>query len=335
MKHGRLAHNPIDGKIYFLGGDHAGTPGFPQSGRNEMYTYAIATNTWEMIQPYCDGTAKPKPAHPDEVGWVFDTRRKGFWMSPGYQWGSGETSDECPLPNGLFRKKGLAFYDPVTRTWDQLNRTAIQDALGWVPGNLLFAQYDPVTDQIIILADGAIATYDIATDSWSRTKHSFNPTMRLAKGYHAIDLEKRVIYAIDQKNPRLFRYNIDSKTVDLLGPTPIPSYVQVQPVWNSVSNVLMWWDHKSGQLHIYHPDTNTWEQNIPTQKPEGIFVQGNHVVFDPYQNVLMIMGGTAINGVNTTNPYVFLYRYAPGGTGTPLDTIPPASPKNVTLQKVN
>jgi len=331
MKHMRLAHNPIDGKIYILGGDHAGTPGPGQSGRNEMYTYAIATNTWEMIQPYCDGTTNPKPAQPDEVGWVFDTKRKGFWMTTGFQWGSGDTSDSCPLPNGLFRNKGVVFYDPVTRTWDHGNRTGIKEGLGLTPGGQLFAQYDPGSDQIIVLSDDTVARYNIATDVWSKTNHTTSPAMRLARHYQAIDIEGRVIYGIDKNNPRLFRYNLDSKTVDLLGPVPITPYIQAQPVWNSVSKVLMWFDHSSGQLNVYHPDTNTWEVNIPTEKPAGILVQGNHAVFDPYQNVMMIMGGTGLTGVNTSNPYVFLYRYRPGGTGTPLDTTPPGSPKALTL----
>jgi hypothetical protein len=84
-------------------------------------------------------------------------------------------------------------------------------------------------------------------------------------------------------------------------------YSQAQLVWNAVSKVLMWFDHSSGQLNIYHPDTNTWDVNIPTQKPATIQVQGNHAVFDPYQNVLMIMGATHLSEGGSANPYVFLY----------------------------
>ncbi len=334
MKHMRLAHNPLDGKIYFLGGDHAGTPGWSQSGRNEMYTYAIATNTWKMIQPYCDGTSNLKPAHPDEVGWVFDTKRQGFWMTLGFQWGTGDTSDACPQPNGSFRKKGVAFYDPVAKTWAHNNRTGIE-SINISPGSQLFAQYDPGTDRIIVLSDAAVATYDITNDIWSKVKYNFSPTMRLSHHYSGFDQVKRVIYGIDKNNPRLFRYNIDAQTMDVLGPIPAMPYIQAQPVWNSVSNVLMWFDHQAGQLNIYHPDTNTWDVNIPTQKPTGIQVQGNHAVFDPYQNVLMIMGGTSLVAGVSANPYVFLYRYAPGGEPPPLDTTPPAPPQNLSVQEIN
>ena len=333
MKHMRLAHNPVDGKIYFVGGDHQGQPGWSDSGRNEMYTYEIATNTWEMIQPYCDGTANPKPARLDEVGWVYDTKRNGFWATLGWQWGSGETSDVCPQPNGYFRQKGVMFYDPVAKTWEHGNRTGIASVNLSVADHKV-AQYDPVTDRIIVLGTEAVATYDIANDVWSKVKYSFNPPMRLAPHYPAIDVEGRVIYGIDKDNPRLFRYNIDSQTMDILGPLPIMPYIQAQAVWNSVSKVLEWFDHQSGQLNIYHPDTNTWDVDVPAQKPSNIIVQGNHAVFDPYQNVHMIMGGTNIVG-HGANPYVFLYRYGPGGTGSPLDTTPPGSPKNLILQQVN
>jgi len=331
MKHMRLTHNPIDGKIYILGGDHAGTPGFAQSGRNEMYTYEIATNTWEMIQPYCP--AGLAPAGPDEVGWAYDTKRKGFWMTKGFQWGT--SGDTCPQPNGLFTGKGVAFYDPILRTWEHENRAGLE-SLGWITGNYKFAQYDPLTDNLIVLGQGSVATYDIASDVWSKKNYSISPTVRIQNHSSAIDLEKRIIYGIDKHNPRLFKYDIDAKTLVVLGQAPTIEEIEGHIVWNSVSKVLMLWDLKALKLHIYHPDTNTWEENILTQKPAnnglpgGPQLYGNGVVYDPYQNVLMIIGG-----VNTDTPYLFLYRYGPGTSGTPLDTVPPAPPQNVAVQEVN
>src|SRR6185503_3671976 len=49
-KHMRLAHNPDNGRIYFLGGDYSG-PGAMSAGRNEVYSYSIGTDSWKLEYP--------------------------------------------------------------------------------------------------------------------------------------------------------------------------------------------------------------------------------------------------------------------------------------------
>lgn len=76
--------------------------------------------------------------------------------------------------------------------------------------------------------------------------------------------------------------------------------------WDSVNKVVLW--YFGGQIWVYHPDTNTWENPIPAPPNDPtIVVRGNNVVYDPYQNVLLVMGGFP-----QTNPYMFLYRYGTG-----------------------
>ena len=75
-KHMRLAHNPINGRIYFLGGDYGG-PGAMASARNELFSYSIKENNWNLEYPYCGPAGDIQPDHPDEVGCI-DTRRKVF-----------------------------------------------------------------------------------------------------------------------------------------------------------------------------------------------------------------------------------------------------------------
>ena len=59
-KHMRLAHNPISGRIYFLGGDYGG-PGAMASARNELFSYSIKENNWNLEYPYCGPAGDIQP----------------------------------------------------------------------------------------------------------------------------------------------------------------------------------------------------------------------------------------------------------------------------------
>ena len=334
-KHIRWAHNPDDGLIYKQGGDHAGTPGLnvPQSSRNEMYTYDILTDTWTMTQPYCrtDGTAQPGGS--DEHGWSWDSQRKVFWLIPGYSLNvSGGICTQSTIIN-----PPMMYYSPTTRVWTYENRKTLKDFGFGTLGEFKFSQYDAVNDEIIMMGEDRVLIYNIVNDSWRKKKfEGLSPTLRLSREYSAIDPVERVIYAIDRANPRLARYNMDTETMDFLATPPSTVYNQSQVYWDSVNKVLLWFDHNQpslgvpnpGRLHVYHPNTNTWEVDKQVDHslvPPGVIVRGNSGVYDPIQNVLMVLGG-----LEPSNPYIFLYRYAEGSSGPP-DVTPPVAPKNLTI----
>ncbi len=60
----------------------------------------------------------------------------------------------------------------------------------------------------------------------------------------------------------------------------------------------------------------------PINQPEGYVVRGNNVVYDPDQNILLVIGG------NPANPYLFLYRYDNGDT----NIVMPSKPTGNALQ---
>ena len=320
MKHMRLAHNPVNGRIYFEGGDYRGPTGM-DSGRNETYSYSIKDGDWQLEYPYCAPAGELQPSHPDEVGWVYDTKRNLFWMVPGYMGGAGAgTADngKCPQSPSTMIRSDLMSFDPVTRKWDFPRRKS-SASIGLIPGNQRFAQYDPGTDTIIQFGyDNLpfVAIYDLQADTW--TKKRFTGNARLGWEYSAIDVEKRLIYVIEpseRSRSKLYRVKIDTKEFTLLCDAPQATFKQAQPVWDSVNKVLLWFadrydEHieQVGKFHVYHPETNTWEEDRPMHQPEGLIVRGNHVVFDPYQNVLLLMGGL----YPSANPYLFLYRYGNG-----------------------
>jgi hypothetical protein len=78
-------------------------------------------------------------------------------------------------------------------------------------------------------------------------------------------------------------------------------------------------------LYAYHPDwpTNKWELLATNPTAGGHKVHGRHTVFDAGQNALMIVG-TKIE----TDPGLYLYRYANGGS----DTTPPTAPTGLKIQ---
>jgi hypothetical protein len=319
-KHMRLAYDSANGRIYFCGGDYGGDP-YIDSGRQEVWSYSIADSSWRLEYPYCGVAGQVQPMHPDEVGWVYDSRRDKFWMIPGYM---GHDTGDCT--DAAVVRNEIMTFEPATDRWTVENR---QEFTGANYGDMGFAQYDPVTDTIIQFfysSCSGVAIYDIATDTW--TRKCLPGTFFLTKEYTALDLEDRVIYAIEGNENKLYRYDIDSQTIQAVSDTPPgKGSTRMRPVWDSVNRVLLWFDYggdddpNGGHLHVYHPDTNTWEVDKPIRQPQGDPVVGVNVVFDPGQNALLVMGSPTFN-----SPYFFLYRYDNGSGGPARDTTPPSAP---------
>jgi hypothetical protein len=327
-KHMRLAFNYADGRIYFCGGDYGGSP-YIDSGRQEIWSYSIGDGSWRLEHPYCGTAGEVNPTHPDEVGWAYDSRRNIFWMIPGYM---GQDNGECTT--GTQVRNQIMSFDPATDRWSFENRQLPTDV---TLGSNGFAQYDSLTDTILqffYASCSGVLIYDIANDSWTRECHTGN--FFLSKEYSAMDRVNRVIYSIDGDQNKLYRYSIDSHRIDVLGDTPVgQGSTRLRPVWDPVNRVILWFDYGSpdnppdgngGHLHVYHPDTNSWEDR-PVYQPDGDAVVGVNVVFDPYQNVLLVMGSPTYYGAG----YFHLYRYGngTGGPPPPPDTVSPSAPANL------
>jgi hypothetical protein len=305
-KHQRAAFNHLNGRIYFLGGDWLGPFGLA-SGRNELYSYAVADDTWVLEHPYCGPPGSVQPSHPDEVGWVYDTRRNVFWMLPGYMGGSQEN-----CPDSTMVRFEIMTFDPVSRTWSWPRRKR----LVWGETSK-FAQYDAATDRIVIVyfdgANGAtVGVYHIKSDSWTAQVHrGAANNARLGQEYMALDPVARRIYIVSPHENRLYRYDMDSRQLTAIADTPRNAGPDLSHiVWDPTNRVLLWpqVDDYVGsiRLHVFDPATGKWKLNLPIHQPEGLPVRGTVAVFDPAQNVLVVMGGHS-------NPYLFLYRYGREG----------------------
>ncbi len=331
-KHVTPAYCPLNGRIYFTGGDYSGPGGFEQSYRQETYSLSIAErfadkanrNTgWRLEYPYCGPSGSIQPKHPDYVGWAWDTKRNLFWLVPGVMEISdincpGETSRRTSDPGFLLER--LMTFDPVTRKWTDRGSNIGENEDTWM------SSYDPLTDTLIRMGfsggSGAIASvYHIAKNTWTNYTLGVNAArkeIRLLDEYAAIDVKGRVIYGIDGTSGRLHRYRIDSHRIEDLGSVPGGAFRinnKTHIAWDSVNKILSWYDDERRAFHVYHPDTRKWESNLPIATDiAGVNARGRLLVFDPQQNVHLLMCGTESN----IKPYFYLYRYGiPSGDITP------------------
>ena len=313
-KHMRLAYNSQNGRIYFNGGDYSGPSGI-QSGRNETFSYDIPTDTWTLEHPYCPAPGNTIAAHPDETGWIYDSTRKVFWMVPGYQGGITSKDQSVCGDTSLWSRGQMMTFDPATNKWTNPGRKDINDGLGLSAGTHLYAQYDPVKDQIYQLMDNGIAMYDIKTDTWTKKTFGLGSFYIMSQRHTAFDPVGRNLYVLPA-NGKMIKYNVDTQVATMLqGPSLVGASEENLIEWDPVNNILIatpYINDSTGQyntLHIYHPDTNTWEMDVPINQPQGITVRGRHAIFDPQQNVLLLMGVP-----NGAVPYLFLYRYGNGSS---------------------
>ena len=330
QKHERMAYNPVNGRLYFLGGDYGG-PQFGASGRNEVYSYSVEFNDWIQEQAYCRPDKGNQPSGPDQVGWAYDSKRKVFWMLPGYM--TRPSAANCPDSNNVILGSIMSF-DPATKTWAFENRTNSTGA----PSIIKFGHYDPVTDTLFRFAWAGyprLETYHIDEDSWeyksfgSEFDHAY-----LGYDYDAIDLVDRVLYVVSALEGKLLKYKMDTKELTYISDLPTgPTQMEGNyPIWDSVNRVVLWAVGGSStptSFYVYHPADNSWESR-PINQPEGYTVRGNVAGFDPVQNVLVLMGG-----YSPANPYLFLYRYANGDGSVPPPPIADETPPRVVSAQTN
>ena len=327
MKHQRIAYNPVNQRLYFLGGDYAGTD-YGASGRNEIFSYSVELDEWTLEQPYCRPDNDYQPAGPDQVGWTYDTKRKVFWMFPGYMTRTSVTN--CADSERVILGRIMS-YDPAANTWSFEDRT---NSTGG-PSIRKFGHYDPVNDSFFRFGwDGAprMEIYAIDADSWEYITFGsqFNSAY-LGWDYNALDLVNRVMYVVSATEGKLLRYDLDSKSLSYISDLP-PGPVNREgnyAIWDSVNSVLLWSVGGSkGQIdfYVYHPTDSRWEQR-PVSQPEGYTVKGNAAIFDPVQNTFLLIGG-----YEPSNPYVFLYRYANGDGAAPPIQVPPSDSTPPTIQ---
>jgi hypothetical protein len=114
-KHARWVLCPDDGKFYIFGGDYASLwQGVAnQSGVNATLAYDPVNRIWEMAYPFWGIAREHYPIGMDEVAVCWDSKRKLFWLTSGYQGNSAPPEKYTGNPTrGI-----LQAFNPATRRW--------------------------------------------------------------------------------------------------------------------------------------------------------------------------------------------------------------------------
>lgn len=346
MKHVTGAVHPPSGRIYFVGGDYRSkgnrvSQSYVQEGWSlDLRARAAARNDpsagWQEAWPYCGANGGVQPKHPDYVGWVWDAQRKVFWFVPGTMVHLGAGQAPCANETAgskddpAYKHNHLMTFDPATSKWTDLGTNVgphWQDT--WM------SVLDPDKDRLIRFgwSGGSGAVYNVlslTTLTWTAgglAPNALGKDVRLFKEYLAADLQGRAIYAIDGTAGRLHRFSLDTLVLEDLGPVPggpirigsVPVSNYAYPVWDSAARRLIW---LRGAVNVYDPATKAWEAIPAVTVPPGLPVEARTVVYDSVNNVTLFMGG-----VETPNPYLFLFRYAPGEGGPSPPAPTPAPPR--------
>ncbi len=334
MKHMRFVPHPTDHKFYAFGGDHAGDPGISQSGRSEVYSYDVGTNTWARESPLClDGV--PQVWRSDETPWFYREVDGLFHYIPGLT--QANYAGECsPLagPSPAI-ETDWGTYNSSTAAFTAPGLTTPTTALGISRGNLKVGIYDAIRDRVYIPYSG-ILVYKFATDTWTKTNDIGFGTLRPEKSFAFIDTfrDKLVMFdPLSAPTGRMIRVNLSDVTdatnldCDCYEVTNIPQVFQegiARTAYMADSDKYFVFEIRDFTLdevyrvHIYDPVTNTWEidKTLDFDSTKGsVIFQANMSFYNPYHNVVALWG--------TPSNSTWLYRY---GQSTSVPPPPPSSP---------
>lgn len=339
-KHVSWTYNPVDNRLYSIGGDFDSGDSMPQSYRQDQYSFSVAERWrdrgnpnagWRREYPYCGPDGGVQPKSPDFVGWAWDPNRRVFWnvpgtfVIPGQQVCPDRTVTTTDDPKYKFRH--IMTYNPfeadLTKRWKDLGSDPTNTR-----GEIWMTVYDPVLDTLTRFgADQVVDYYDIGSGAWTRGnvgENALGRTTRIYDDQLATDYVGRKVYVVDGTEGRLMRWDLDRKRLDDLGSVPdgpVVAEANAYSVWDSVNSVVLFFHMDTARLHVYHPDTQTWEtpavqKDPPTSRP---FVR-HAMVFDPYNNVLVMLGNT-----EPGNRFIYLYRYKAGSSTVSPRPVAPTS----------
>lgn len=196
-------------RLYVISGDWYHHDEWNASGRQEGYSYDPLTDDWRREYEYC----RPKsegghPYHPDEVTQVWDSKRDLIWLGLGIYYGN---DTYCGGPSTATR--GIVSFDPATTAWTRPTQEAIPDFGGYRPS--VHGVYDDQLDVIVQLKDSGALYFHPDTGQWDTFNHS---GCRCADSYKTI--VGRYVYAVNEQDFTLVRWDMDAHTMEDLGPIP-------------------------------------------------------------------------------------------------------------------
>ena len=312
-KHMRIFHDSKRGRMVLTGGDYPYTRG---DGNALQLVWAIDLakgSKWELLHGWCSPPGGVQPARPDNVTWVYDSKRDQGIIMPAYYFGPARCPDVSEAKDGYV-------YDLASNSWQPATWPRPTPAYGGDIHNH-WGVYDPVSDGVYrFYWRGSLnmQVLERGANRWEfiSLRGSGVGGTDASNDQSAIDPQGRSIYVISRKLKALIRYSIGKKEVAETIPMPpgwsAPSSefgggdMETYLAFDSINRVLLNpvthnYGGKLLGLGIYHVDTKKWEWE---EAPEG--VSGNTLAFDATNNVFMFFGRSA-----SQRFWLYRYRAAP------------------------
>jgi hypothetical protein len=338
-KHARLIYDSRRQRLVLTGGDR-GTGG---DGNFSTDVEALtADGVWRTLRPFCGPAGALQPARPDNVVWVYDSRRDRAIIMPGFFGGVIKALAECPDPKPNPVQGTALIFDFATNTWSLPPWPAPPKRYGGDDSST-FGVYDPVSDQVIRYrydGSGTLEMLSLTTNTWQVVRlGSVLPSRTtdqaaLAQSYAyrsqlAIDVTGRAVYWVAPFKRQLQRFRLDQPagyTGEVVAAMPadwrssIDSSQEIYMVFDPVHRVLLmpsvpWLVGEVTGLAIYHVDSGVTEwESVPLNLVDRI--RGTVWGFDEASGCLRAFGGLSalhsqIDGSPLAKPIVS-WRYCYG-----------------------
>ena len=313
-KHMRLFHDSKRGRMVLTGGDYPYTRG-DGNGLQLVWAIDLAKGAkWELLHGWCAPPGGVQPARPDDVTWVYDSKRDQGIIMPAFYFGPAGCPDVSEAKDGYI-------FDLASNAWQPAPWPRPTPNYGGDSHNH-WGVYDPVSDGVYrFYWRGSLnmQVLDRGANRWDfiplRGVSGVSST-DASNDQSAIDPKGRSIYVISRKLKALLRYAIGKKDVAEAIPLPAAwtppvsdfagSDMETYLAFDSINRVLINpvthnYGGKVLGLGIYHVDTKKWEWE---EVPEG--VSGNTLAFDATNNVFIFFGRSA-----SRQFWLYRYRAAP------------------------
>ncbi len=368
-KHVKMIYNSTDHKIYMIGGDYAG-PATPDDNSHEMvYSYDVATNTWSNVLNFTNSGTSGYPEGRCNPGWAYDPNRNVIWFGMGQRRQSSPRPGL--LAGGLWtydptvsQTSGEVWHREGPDVPNRFTSSGSSSHLPANPGQeVWYMMYDPVGDALYVPYDNGGGQYlakytltgittknGISKDNWSYTTLS-TPQYFLGMDSFCYDSKRQrfVFYfpwPSGTSRGETWQFVPSTGTWTRLSTTVLPMKSQFGMIYDSNADriaIIGGQDCHEGQpvcnyvdsdqymgVYLFDPNTNIWSHlSVSGDNPDGR--KGENSVYDPYNNVIVQMGGRGWDTSPDTYGFqgneIFLLKLSAGGA----DKIPPAPPANLTI----
>jgi len=291
-------------RLIVWGGGHADYSG------NEIYTFDITSQTWEMVEPPSPNSLIPSGGTPEALSDGKPVSRHTYdglayipspydslWNQGGSRWSSGGGT------------QATWQYQFSNSTWVQKVDSPSSSVLGVVSG------YDSSSGKVIHRGKFALSAFDPATNSYSQLYYN-SAGWWLDAFTAAVDPTRRYFVVLGGGEFSVFDLKTNTfVNTSLSGDTSIINAFAPGIAYDSVSDKMVAWNGGK-DVYVLDLDTWVWTKNSASSGATPTVASDNGT----YGRFQYIPSKNAFIAVNSIDENVYIYKLSPGG-GSPIDSV--------------